>query len=139
MEDAIWSLAVFLGNFLRIVRSILAILAGLITVVALSIGTDVALQKAGIFPSFETPQAFTTTLLLAATVYRSLYAVVGGYIAARLAPSRPVLHALILGAIGFALAILGAVMEWSAGNHWYPIALVLTALPCSWLGGKLKR
>lgn len=97
------------------------------------------MQKAGIFPSFEMPQAFTTTLLIAATVYRSLYAVAGGFIAGRLAPNRPVLHALILGAIGFALAILGAVMEWGAGNHWYPIALVLTALPCSWVGGKLSR
>jgi hypothetical protein len=129
----------FWGNSMQIVRSILAIFAGLIAVVALSIGTDVGLQKAGIFPSFETPQAFTTTLLIAATVYRSLYAVVGGFIAGRLAPSRPVLHAVILGTIGFALAILGAIMEWSAGNHWYPIALVLTALPCSWLGGKLSR
>jgi hypothetical protein len=122
---------------MQTIRSVLAVVIGLIAIVVLSIGTDMGLQKAGIFPSFETPQAFTISMLLAATAYRCAYAVIGSYIAARLAPSRPMLHAMILGGIGFALAILGAVVEWSAGNQWYPITLVVTALPCAWLGGKL--
>ena len=25
------------------------------------------------------------------------------------------------------------------GPHWYPLALVATALPCAWLGGRLGR
>ena len=47
------------------------------------------------------------------------------------------LHAIILGGIGFVLALAGCFMMWKLGNHWYPIALVVTALPCTWLGGKL--
>jgi uncharacterized membrane protein YfcA len=46
-------------------------------------------------------------------------------------------HALTLGALGVVLNIAGAWVNWSYGNHWYPIALVVTALPCAWLGGKL--
>jgi hypothetical protein len=79
----------------------------------------------------------TTAMLIAATVYRSLYAVAGGYLAARLAPEQPMLHAIILGMIGFAVALVGCILMWHVGNHWYPIALVITALPCSWAGGKI--
>lgn len=81
-------------------------------------------------------------LLLLATVYRSVYAVVGSYITARVAPDRPMEHALAAGVIGLVLSIVGAVMAWNKvatlGPHWYPLALVATALPCAWIGGKLR-
>ena len=121
------------------VRSVLAVFAGLVAVVALSLGTDEGLIAAGIFPSFDKPNAFTTGMLLAATAYRSAYAVLGSFIAARLAPSRPMTHALALGVLGFGLATAGAVMMQGVGPAWYPIALVATALPCAWLGGILAR
>jgi hypothetical protein len=117
---------------MQLVRSAVAILAGLAAVVALSIGTDRVLTGLGTFPPMD-----STPMLIAATVYRSVYAIVGGYLAARLAPEQPMLHAIILGMIGFAIALFGCIIMWHLGNHWYPIALVLTAIPCTWLGGKL--
>ncbi len=68
-------------------------------------------------------------------------AVLGSYIAARLAPRNPMRHALILGAIGFVLSLAGAIatIPMDLGPAWYPIALVVTALPCTWLGGALQR
>ena len=71
--------------------------------------------------------------------YRTIINVFGCWLAARLAPNHPMRHALILGGIGFALATLGAVVMWSIGSHWYPIALVIEALPCAWLGGRLAQ
>ena len=73
-----------------------------------------------------------------ALVYRCIYAVIGGYIAAMFAPNHPVGHAIILGIIGLVASIFGAVVAWDLSPHWYPIALIITALPCTWLGGKLK-
>jgi hypothetical protein len=68
---------------------------------------------------------------------------VGGYLTARLAPSHPLTHALILGVIGLVLGIAGVAASWNAGPElgpkWYAIALVITALPSAWLGGKLYR
>jgi hypothetical protein len=122
----------------RILRSIGAVLAGVVAVFILSLGTDVGMHAAGIFPPWL--QRMSDGLFLVATIYRIVYGVVGGYIAARLAPDRPMQHAVALGVVGLALSILGAVATWNAdfGPRWYPLALVVTALPCAWVGGKLR-
>jgi hypothetical protein len=117
-----------------------AILTGFFVVVILSLGTDIALHEAGVFPRLGQPMS--DPLFFLATVYRILYAVVGSYVTARLAPSRPMLHALIGGLIGLLLSTVGAVVTWNRepefGPHWYPLALVVTAMPSAWLGGKLR-
>ncbi|MBI5086164.1 MAG: hypothetical protein HZB13_16395, partial [Acidobacteria bacterium] len=65
------------------------------------------------------------------------------WLTARLAPHRPMAHALILGALGFVVAIAGAAVTWDKGPDfgpkWYPLALVVLAMPQSWLGGKLRE
>jgi hypothetical protein len=119
-------------------RSIVSVLGGFVAVFVLSVGTDIAMQAAGIFPSFSEPNKFTTPLLLLATLYRSAYTVVGGYVTASLAPDRPVGHAVALGVLGLAMSIFGAVTMWNVGPHWYPLALVVLSLPCTWVGGRLR-
>lgn len=120
------------------VRSALALIAGFLAVVILSTGTDVALEAAGIYPKAAGP-VLATPLLLIATAHRSAWSVLGSFIAARLAPYRPMAHALILGAVGFVLNILGLIVMWRLGAHWYPVTLTILALPCAWLGGVLAR
>jgi hypothetical protein len=119
-------------------RSIGAVLAGMLAVVILSLGTDLALHAAAIFPPLD--QRMSDGLFVLATAYRTVYAVVGGYVTAWLAPNRPLYHALVNGFIGVALSLLGAVLTWNKalGPHWYPLALVITALPTAWAGGKLR-
>jgi hypothetical protein len=121
-------------------RSIGAVVAGIVVGIILSLGTDAALRASGIFPPPEQP-AMSNALFLLATGYRIIYGVVGSYIIARLAPDRPMRHALIGGLIGLVASGVGAVATWnhvpSLGPHWYPLALVVTAVPCAWVGGKL--
>jgi hypothetical protein len=119
-------------------RSIIAVLAGMLVVVILSLGTDLALHAAGIFPALG--QRMSDALLVLATAYRTVYAVAGGYVTARMAPDRPMQHALVGGLVGVALAALGAIVTWNRalGPHWYPLALIVTAMPTAWLGGKLR-
>jgi hypothetical protein len=75
--------------------------------------------------------------------YRSVYGIGGAYLAARFAPDRPMLHAVVLGGLGFALSIVGAAATWNAGPafdpKWYSIALIITALPTAWAGGKFRE
>lgn len=124
----------------RIGRSIGALFAGFLVVVVLSLGTDLALHATGVFPAWGEPMS--DALFGLATGYRLAYGVLGGYVTARLAPYRPMKHALIGGLVGLVLSTVGAVATWNAGPefgpHWYPLALVATALPCAWLGGQLR-
>ena len=126
----------------RIGRSVIAVLAGMIVGIVLSLGTDLVLHMAHVFPPLGASMTGYDGPLLLATIYRTLYGVLSSYIAARLAPHRPMLHAMVLGALGFAVSILGAVVTWNKGPafgpHWYPVALVVLALPTAWLGGKLR-
>jgi hypothetical protein len=122
-----------------ILRSIAAIVAGLVVIVVLSLGTDVVMHATGIYPPWF--QYMPDSLFLLATAYRIVYSVLGSYIAARLAPARPMLHALILGVIGFVLSIAGAISTWNKGREfgpkWYPLVLVVISIPLAWLGGKI--
>jgi hypothetical protein len=124
----------------RIGRSIGAVLVGLLVVVVLSVGTDVVLHSARVFPPWGQPTS--DALLLLATAYRTLYSIAGAYLTALLAPDRPMGHALMLGAVGLVLASVGALATWNKGPafgpHWYPLALVALAVPQCWLGGKLR-
>jgi hypothetical protein len=125
----------------RPLRSAAAILLGFLAVFVLSLGTDQLLHELDVYPPWGQPM-FDTGQNLLAFSYRILYTVLGGYIAARLAPRKPMRHALILGGIGTAFATLGAVTAITMadlGPVWYPIALVVTAIPCTWLGGILHR
>jgi hypothetical protein len=64
--------------------------------------------------------------------------VLGCYVTARLAPSKPLAHALVLGGIGVVLSVLGAIAMWGAGPAWYSLTIIAIAPPCAWLGGILR-
>jgi surface polysaccharide O-acyltransferase-like enzyme len=110
-----------------------------LTVVVLSIGTDVVLHALGIFPSLG--QKMADRLFVWATIYRTIYGIIGSYITARLAPSRPMWHAMLGAGIGMILGTVGAVVTWNKdlGPHWYPLALIVTGIPCAWIGAKIRE
>jgi hypothetical protein len=117
-------------------RSIGAVVAGTLVGIILSIGTDTLLRAAGVVP------ALGQSVFLLAAAYRSVYGVPAAYVTARLAPTRPMLHALVLGSLGLAANTVGAVVTWNSvpyfGSHWYPLALIALAIPPAWLGAKLR-
>jgi len=120
-------------------RSIWAIVAGFLAVVVLSNGTDVLLSKLGIVPPL--PQWHADSLFVWATIYRTVYGIIGSHITARLAPQRPMKHAMIGAIIGMVLGTAAAIATWNRdmGPHWYPIALVVVAIPTAWIGAKLLQ
>lgn len=123
-----------------VLRRIGAVLAGLVLVVILDTAIDVLMHATGIYPPWFQPMR--TSLWLVAIGYRMIDGTIGGYVAARLSPDRPMAHALALGIIGFLMSIAGAFATWSKGPEfgpkWYPLALVVVSLPCALLGGFLR-
>src|SRR5215208_1556256 len=122
-------------------RSVGAVVAGLLTVVVVSTAVDAVLHATGVYPPWG--QSMSDGLFALATAYRVLIGIAGGYITARIAPDRPMQHAIALGVIGIVLSSAGAAATWSRipeiGPAWYPLALIVTALPSAWLGGKLRE
>jgi hypothetical protein len=122
-------------------RSTGAVVLGFLAVVVLSLGTDEVLHLLRVYPPWGQPM-FEPRLNLLALSYRIVYSVLGSYIAARLAPRNPMRHALVLGIIGLILSLPGAIFittHTDLGPAWYPISLVVTAVPCAWLGGILYQ
>jgi len=121
----------------RLGQSVWAIVAGFLFVVILSVATDAFFHKLGVFPPLG--EYIPDKPLLLATTYRVIFGIIGSYITARLAPHSPMRHALIGGCIGMALGAIGAVATWNRnlGPHWYPVALIVLALPQSWFGAKI--
>ncbi len=124
----------------QIGRSILAVLIGIVAGIAVTIATDFALHAIHVFPPWD--QRVPDGLLFLATAYRTVYSIAASYLIARLAPYKPVQHALVAGAIGTVVSIAGTISTWNGGPayepHWYPIALVVLALPCAWVGGMIR-
>ena len=128
-----------LGSSKRVGRSVWAVVAGIVAGVALTLGTDVVLHAVGVYPLWGQP--VSSGPLVLATAYRAVFGVVAAYVTARLAPYRPMAHALAGGFVGLIVSAVGAFATWNKGPefgpHWYPVALVVIALPCAWLGGRL--
>jgi len=121
-------------------RSVWAVVAGFIVVVVLSLVTDAVMHLLHIFPPLG--QGMSDGLFAWATIYRTVYAILGSYITARLAPSRPMGHAMIGAVVGTIVGTVGAVVTWNKtelGPHRYPLALIATGFPCAWIGAKIRE
>lgn len=129
------------GRSRRTGRSVGAVLAGLLTIAILDNLIDFILHSTGVYPPIG--QTMADSLFLLALAYRTVDGILGCYITASLAPSRPLRHALILGSIGVVLSSLGALATIGAGPElgpaWYPLMLVAIVLPCAYVGGRLAE
>jgi hypothetical protein len=123
----------------RPLRSVGAVLAGLLFIFIVTTIVDVVLHATGVFPPWGQPMS--DGLFGLATAYRIVISVAGCYIAARMAPDRAMGHALVLGVIGVVISAIGAAVTWNRGPafgpHWYPLLLIVISIPCAWVGGKL--
>jgi hypothetical protein len=117
-------------------RSVLAILAGFVVVVVLSLGIDEALHLLGVYPPWGEPM-WDPALNALALSYRIVITVISGYVTARLAPRKPMTHVVVGGLIGLFLGVAGVLgaMKISMGPLWYPVAIAVTGFPSVWLGG----
>jgi hypothetical protein len=125
-------------------RSVVALLAGMFAGILLSVARTWCFMPFLFFLRGEGPWSATIKPFCSqrCIIYRTIYGVFGRYLTARLAPIRPMQHALILGILGLAVCILGAATTWNAGPafgpHWYPVALIALAVPTAWVGGQVR-
>ncbi len=120
-------------------RSIAAVLFGFVLIGALSIGADVVLRQALPTAFDAAGRVESVDVLLLMMGYVGLFAVTGCYLTARIAPGRPMLHALVLGALGLAFNIAGSIALWDTAPAWYHVASLVLVMPYAWVGGLLRQ
>ncbi|HEV2148628.1 MAG TPA: hypothetical protein VGR37_14585 [Longimicrobiaceae bacterium] len=120
-------------------RSLAAILVGFVLIGGLALGADVVLRAAlpGAFDASGRVDDVPVLLLMMG--YVGLFAVTGCYLAARLAPGRPMLHALVLGVLGLAFNVAGTLAMWETAPAWFHFASLLLVMPYAWVGGRLRE
>ena len=118
-------------------RSVWAVVAGVLFIIVVTTLVDIVLHAIHAFP--PTGQPMNDALALLATSYRIVISVAGAWLTARLAPDKPMKHAMILGLVGLVLGLVGVVATWNLGlgPRWYPILLVVLAIPQCWAGGRI--
>lgn len=121
----------------RLGRRIGAVFAGLLANAIPASVLDAVFHATGVYPPLG--QRMADGLFLLALTYRLILGVAGSYLTARLAPDRPMQHALALGVVGVLLGTAGTVAMWNAGPIWYPLVLIALTMPCAWLGGRLRQ
>ncbi len=89
-------------------RSIGAVVAGLLFIFIVSTVIDVVMHATGVFPPWGKPMS--DALFGLATAYRIVVSVTGAAVTWNKGPE--------------------------FGPHWYPLLLIVISIPCGWLGGK---
>lgn len=120
-------------------RSVSAVIVGFLFIAVLSFGSDIMLRVT--FPDdVEIPVRIASIRVLSLSLISAVvYATVGCYLTARLAPSRPMWHALLLGALVLVFTVLNAAALWMRAAMWYKLASLAVVMPCAWLGGWLAK
>jgi hypothetical protein len=110
-------------------RSIGAVAAGYII-----FGGSAALlfQLSGQLPHEEASAAFKAGSI----VWGAVFALVAGWLTARIAARRPGTHAGVLAAL-IALGAVGSIVAAPSDARWSQIAALLVMAPCAWIGGVL--
>ena len=118
-------------------RSIGAVAAAFVSVIVATTLIDVILHATNVFPPWG--ERMSDSLFGLALAYRLVLDTAGAALTARLAPSKPMLHALIVGAIGTVLALVAALAMGDQGPAWYAYGLAASSVPTAWLGALLAR
>lgn len=120
-------------------RSVGAVLAGFVTIFLLATGIDLGLRAA--LPAMYGPggRVDDVGLLVLTLAYVFTVATFGCWLTARLAPSRPMRHAMLLGVLGLAFNVAGTMVQWDTAPAWYHVVALLLVLPAAWLGGMIRE
>lgn len=125
---------------MNIFKSIGVILLSFAIIALMSVLTDFLLEKIGVLPNPE-KGLFETWAILLVLFYRAIYTVFAGFIIARLAPNKPILHAIILGVIGTSITLWAISSPEFAQKStlWFGYTLAILTIPCLWLGVKIQQ
>jgi hypothetical protein len=91
-------------------------------------------QMSGRDPHAEAPLAFKA----ATVIWGAVFALVAGWLTARIAGRRPATHAAVLAGV-IALGAIVSMVTGPGDAMWSQIAAAVVMAPCAWLGGVIAE
>lgn len=112
-------------------RSIGSVAAGYFIFAASAI---LLFQMSGRDPHANAPLAFKAATI----IWGAVFALVAGWLTARIAGRQPTTHAAVLAGV-IALGAIVSMITGPGGDKWSQIAAAVVMAPCAWLGGFVAR
>lgn len=124
----------------NIFKSIGVMLLAFVVNALLSVVTDFLLESIGVLPD-PSKGLFDTSAIILVLSYRAMYTILAGFLVAKLAPGKPMLHAVLLGIIGTTITLLAVSSPSFADKAplWFGYSLAAITIPCMWLGARIQR
>jgi hypothetical protein len=122
-----------------ILRSVIAVVVGFVVIGALAFGTGALAARMWPGAVDVDGNPATSAARVAQLLYVGVFAVFGCWLAGRLAPSRPMAHALAVGVLGLILNVASAWATRDSFPAWYLAAGVVTTMLWAWIGGRLAE
>jgi hypothetical protein len=121
-------------------RSVIAVLAGIITLTVLSFAIEAAMDPLllRLFPQAlpnEAALGFNPIVRALMAAYGAASILAGGYVTARLARRAPVGHALAMGFLQSALTLVAMLSLTKHASTWVWLTSAIMAVPAAWIGG----
>ena len=112
-------------------RSIGAVAAGYLI---FAMSAVLLFQMSGRAPHQAQPLAFE----IASIIWGCVFALVAGWLTARIATRQPAVHAAALAGV-IALGALASLVGDGSGAKWSQLAALVLMAPCAWFGGLVSR
>jgi hypothetical protein len=107
-----------------VVRSVVSVAAGFFTVMVLGAAADLVLGPVS---------------LIVKLAYETVFALLAGYVTARIAVRKPFTHVLVMAAIVLAGRALIAKAAWDVVPLWFNLGVLVLIIPGALIGAKLSE
>lgn len=128
-----------MSNDVPVVRSVVSIAAGFFTVMVLGAAADLVMSHASPDAPYVPGNARAETLLFIKLGYETLFALIAGYVTARIAVRKPFTHVLVMAALVLAGRAFIAVATWDVVPLWFNLGVLVIIVPAALLGAKLSE
>jgi hypothetical protein len=123
---------------LAIFKSIRAVVIGFFFIGALSFAADAVVRKF-VPTAFVGGRTDSIPILILTIVYAAMFAIVGSFTTAHLAPRDPMKHAVALGVLVLIFTTIAAILLWGSAPVWYHVVSLALIMPYAWIGGRLRE
>jgi hypothetical protein len=126
-------------NDVPVVRSVVSVAAGFFAVMVLGAAADMVLSHVSPNAFDAQGHARAESTLFVTLAYETLFALIAGYVTARIAVRKPYTHVLVMAAIVLAGRAFIAALTWDVAPLWFNLGVLVLIVPAALLGAKLSE